>query len=76
MAKPPKALLERAVKATQVYCGSAGVGIRIEQRLYARMHTTIQKVADKAGVDFQTAHDQILAEAKRRGCRAVPAKDY
>lgn len=78
MAKmPPKALLERAVKAAQLYCGSTGARVRDQQRLYERMQRNVEAVARKAGMDTDSTHEQIIAEAKRRGCIApLPGKDY
>ncbi len=77
MAKPPKALLERAVKATQLYCGAEGTYVKTQQRFYTRMDKAISAVAQKSGVDRQSAWNQIQAEAKRRGCiTPVPGKDY
>jgi len=77
MTRPPKALLERAVKAAQLYCGAECLYVKTQQRFYARMDKTINAVADKTGVDRQSAWDQILAEAKRRGCILPrPGKDY
>ena len=77
MPKPPKALLERAVKAAQLYCGSTGAHILDQQKLYKRLRRDVESVAKKSGMDTHSAHDQIVAEAKKRGCiRAVPGKDY
>jgi hypothetical protein len=77
MAKPPKALLERAVKAAQLYCGSTGARIRDQQKLYKRLQRDVESVVKKSGADTQSAHDQIVAEAKKRGCiRGIPGKDY
>ena len=77
MPRPPKALLERAVKAAQLYCGADGLYVKAQQRFYARMDKAITAVATKAGVDRQQAWNQIHAEAKRRGCIAPqPGKDY
>jgi len=77
MPKPPKALLERAVKAAQLYCGSMGAHVRYQQKLYVRLQRNVEAVARKAGTDANSAHEQIVAEAKRRGCiSAMPGKDY
>lgn len=77
MPKPPKALLERAVKAAQLYCGSEGARIQHQQRFYTRMDRAITAVAAKAGIDRQDANDQIIREARRRGCVIPrPGKDY
>lgn len=75
--RPPKAMLERAVKAAQLYCGSgSALGIRDQQRLYARMLTAAKRVADRAGIDVGSAAEQIAREAKRRGCiTPTPGKD-
>ena len=77
MKRPPKALLERAVKATQLYCGSDGLHIRIANRFYTRMVAATTKVADVSGMSYDDAANQITSEAKRRGCVSpTPGKDY
>ena len=79
--RPPKALLEKAVKAYQLYFGAAGVvGGRSEERLYARARRASAAVAKKAGVTgygVTQVEEQIMAEAQRRGAiRPQPGKDY
>ena len=80
MPKPPKALLERAVKATQLYCGSAVGGsmrVRDQQKLYDRMERAITAVVRKTGLSDQNVSDQIHAEARKRGCISpLPGHHY
>lgn len=69
--------IEAAVKAAQLYAGcGAIVRIRDAQKLYNRMRKAIQRVADTRGMDFNNVHDQITAEAAKRGpiC-PIPGKD-
>jgi hypothetical protein len=73
-----KRLLENAVKAMQLYCGSVGyVRLRDEQRLYARARRAVSRVVAKTKMSETEAHRQILSEARRRGCiRPTPGKDF
>jgi hypothetical protein len=75
--RPPKAMLARAVRAAQLYCGSGQtLGIRDQRRLYNRMMAAAKRVADRAGIDVGAAAEQIAREAKRRGCiTPTPGKD-
>lgn len=75
--KPPKALLERAVKAAQLHCGSVDrVAVRQEQKLYNRMWKAIDRIVAKTGMDRNDAGEQIQREARRRGCKlAMPGQD-
>ena len=80
MAKqPPKATIEKAVKAAQVYCGSVGrVRLADEQKLYKRMQHAVERVvkASQGGIELWNAEKQIRDEARRRGCRlALPGQD-
>ena len=68
MKRPPKALLERAVKATQLYCGSEGARIRDQQKLYNQKERVVDRVAAVSGMDRIVVSEQIDAEARRRGC--------
>jgi hypothetical protein len=75
--KPSKALLERAVKATQLYCGATGMHVRYAQKLYKRMFNATARVADTSGMSYGDVASQITAEAKKRGCLSpLPGKDY
>lgn len=77
MGKPSKALLERAVTATQLYCGATGIHVKVAQRLYKKMFAATAKVADTANMNYADVAPQILAEAKKRGCRIPrPGQDY
>jgi hypothetical protein len=69
--------LEEAVKAAQLYAGSEGLPIKAQQRLHGGMMRKIAAVARKYKISEGSAHDQISAEASRRG-RIVPSpgKDY
>lgn len=69
--------IEAAVKAAQLYAGcGAVVRIRDAQKLYNRLQKAVEKVAKARGMDFLNAHEQITAEASRRGpiC-PTPGKD-
>ena len=70
--------VEEAVKAAQLYHGSAREHMRIkdEQKLYDRMQRKIDAVARRRGIDRNAAYEQIVGEAKRRGgITPVPGKD-
>lgn len=66
--RPSKALLEKAVAAAQLYCGSTSLNVKDAQRFYRRMNSAIDRVAAAAGMDHSAAAEQITAEARRRGC--------
>lgn len=74
--KIPKAKVEAAVKAVQLYAGSTSCRIHDSQRLFTRMHAKIDAVVKATGMDRDDAHAQIAAEARRRGpiC-PMPGKD-
>jgi len=75
--RPPRAMIERAVKAAQIYHGSQGAPLKYQQKLYERMERAAQSVAKKVGMDFNNALDQITQEALRRGnITAMPGKHY
>jgi hypothetical protein len=69
--------IEKAVIATQLYMGSEGLSVRIQDRFYQRMQRAIQSLAKKRELTLQHAHDEITREAARRGqIRPKPGKDY
>jgi hypothetical protein len=75
--KARSALIEKAVKAAQVYIGCEGqVRVRDEQKLYTQMRKAITRVADHYAIAEHDAAHQVTEEAKRRGpiC-PIPGKD-
>ena len=79
-ADPPKKSakdIEAAVKAAQLYIGSAlAAPIRDQQRLYNSMQRKIAAVAKRRGMDEYSTHEQIMNAAKSRGgITPTPGKD-
>lgn len=75
--RPPKAMVERAVKAAQIYQGSAGSPMKYQQKLYERTERACQSIASKSGMDYNSVFEQVTEEAKRRGSiTAQPGKHY
>lgn len=73
----PKASVEAAVKAWQEYYGSDGLPIKTQQRFYKRATKLTDKVATEHGMSSLSAHEQVQAEAQRRGKIWLrPGKDY
>lgn len=69
--------VEAAVKAWQMYYGADGLPIKTQQRFYAKARKLTDKVATHHGMSVQSAHDQVTAEASRRGkIWPRPGKDY
>lgn len=69
--------IEAAVRAAQLYIGcDQRTLIKDQQRLYRAMTRKIEAVAKKRGMDPLSAHEQIVAAARKRGgiC-PVPGKD-
>lgn len=78
MAKPTKAMLDRAVADMQRYLGALGkVRVRDEQRFYDRAMKSVRKIAERTGMDVEDVWDQVEAEARRRGTTLpMPGKDF
>lgn len=73
----PKASVEAAVKAWQMYYGSDGLPIKTQQRFYSKATKLTEKVAREHGMSSLATHEQIQAEASRRGkISSQPGKDY
>lgn len=73
----PKASVEAAVKAWQMYYGADGLDIKRQQRFYNRAKKLTDKVATQHGMSSLSAHEQIQGEAARRGkIYPLPGKDY
>ena len=69
--------VEAAVKAWQMYYGTEGLPIKTQQRFYSRATKLTDKVATQHGMSSLAAHEQIQAEASRRGkIWPRPGKDY
>lgn len=71
--RPPKAMLERAVEAMQVYLGAVDwASLPAQQKLYNRVRKQVETLDKKTG--FST-WDQIEQEARRRGIvRPMPGR--
>lgn len=70
--------VEEAIKAAQLYHGSARAQMRIkdEQKLYDRMQRKIDAVAKRRGIDRNEAYEQITSAARSRGgITPIPGKD-
>lgn len=73
----PKASVEAAVKAWQMYYGADRLDIKRQQRFYNRAKKLTDKVAAEHGMSSLSAHEQVQAEASRRGkIYPLPGKDY
>lgn len=75
--RPPKALLERAVKEMQLYMGSQNyASIRQQEKLYARFTKSANQIAGATGMLLADVWRQLEAEARKRGAiRPQPGKD-
>jgi hypothetical protein len=72
-----KALLDKALKAAQLYHGSMGLPVKTQQKFYARMRKAVTAVATKYGASEGTVHDQVTERAQSLGpIRPMPGKDY
>lgn len=76
--RPPKAKLEAAVKAMQLYLGSVNfVRLRDEERLYKRVVKLVEGISEVSGMRYIDAWEQIENEAQVRGAlRPKAARDY
>lgn len=66
----PKAKVEAAVKALQLYAGASNANacrIGDQQKLYRRAQAKVEAVIKATGVDATDAWEQLGAEARRRG---------
>lgn len=73
----PKASVEAAVKAWQLYAGSLDLPIKTQQRLYDKAMKLTAKADKRLGSPYPSVHQQIVDEARRRGkILPQPAKDY
>lgn len=73
----PKASVEAAVKAWQMYYGAEGLPIKTQQRFYSRATKLTDKVAKEHSMSSLAAHEQIQGEEGRRGkIYPRPGKDY
>ena len=75
--RPSKAMLDKAVKAMQVYLGSVDrVYFHSEQRLYNKALKTVTQISEQTGMLSEDVWVQVETEARRRGIRlALPGKD-
>jgi len=72
-----KALLDKAVKAAQLYQGSMGTTIRVQQKLYGRMQKAISAVAKKYDAPEISVFDQVTERARMLPMvHPTPGKDY
>ena len=72
-----KALLDKAVKAAQLYQGSMGTPIRVQQKLYGRMQKAIGAVAKEYGAPEISVFDQVTERARiLQPIHPMPGKDY
>ncbi len=75
--RPPRAQLEGAVRAWQLYMGSEGLPIKAQQRFYDKAMKLTAQVDKKLGSPYPSVHQQITDEARRRGkISPQPGKDY
>lgn len=75
--KPPRKLLDNAVKAWQLYFGASSIPVKSAKRMYDRAEKLTKKVADISGLSEYEATKQLEAEAERRGkIIPIPGKEY
>lgn len=74
--RPPKKMLEAAVRAWQLYAGATSCRVVDAQRLYTRAQQSVDRVARASGLSTDDVRDQLTTEAQRRGpvC-PTPGKD-
>lgn len=72
-----RALLEKAVKAAQLYQSSTRAPMRAQQKLYDRMRKAIHQVAEKYGASEMSVFDQVMERARiLPPIYPTPGKDY
>ena len=73
----PKPLVDKAVKAAQMYIGSEGTPAKTQERFYRKMLAAVNKIASVSGMDSGDVLDKITARARSLGkISPMPGKDY
>lgn len=74
---PPKALLNKAVKAMQIHLGAINyVAVKNQQRFYDKVMKVVNDIASKTGMDSEDVWKQVETEARKKGIkRPQPGKD-
>lgn len=76
-AASPKKLAKEAVELSRMMLRSGTLRVKDEQRLYKRMMSKVNKIADITGMDPSDVSDQIDTQARKLGPKTPsPGKDF